>query len=419
MLIDFTFSNYSSFLDETTVSMETGERLRRYNNENTIRYGGSGDRLLKSALIFGANASGKSNLLSALNLMKYLILNQTQNSKVELPNQHFLLSTYAENRPTKLAIRFLIHEIEYSFSIAYLGDKFIKERLAYRNLNNSEEVEYYNIDRNTADSEENISHRENLLYAHYLDDKGDRHIKNLIEWFSDYLIIFNKTDVSELNKLVEQEKYKKALLALMKCADNNIIDIQVVTDKIDIPDNIKKLIAEIAQSDDDIPTSQIIHRLYTLYDKYGPEGDIEGVAKIAVDNLESTGTKHFIRLALLMLRYRSGQHVVVMDEFNESFHLELSKAVMKLIHSVNNKNQFLLTTHELQLLDCDLRIDQIYLLEKDFQGKSALYSLFDFSESHGIRSDVSYLKRYLNGQFGAIPDINVSGMLSVFEDIRE
>lgn len=416
MLIDFTFSNSSSFLDETFISLESGERLRKYNKENTIYHHASGTRILKSALIFGANASGKSNLLSALNMMKLLILNPTVSSKQKLPSQHYLMSSVADETPTTLAIKFIIHDITYNFSISFLQNKYIQEKLTYKYPNEQEKI-HYSFDNR--DQIEGFPHRENFLHAHYLDDKGDQHIKNLIEWFDDYLVIFDhNTDFNELNRIIEEEKYRKALLTLLKCADNNIIDIQIVADKIKIPEKLKKLLTELSNAAD-IPNSQISHRLHTLYNKYDGQGNIVGTTKISVENLESTGTKHFIRLALLMLKYHNGNRVIVMDEFNDSFHLELSKAVMKLIHSHNNKNQFLLTTHELQLLDCDLRVDQIYLLEKDFQGKSNIYSLFDFSELKGVRGDISYFRRYLQGQFGAIPSINIKGMLNVFQEIQE
>lgn len=416
MLIDFTFSNYSSFLDETTISMETGERLRKYNKENTIYNSNIKTRVLKSALIFGANASGKSNLLSAMSIMKWLILNPTQGSKDKLPKQYFLMSNNAESSPTKLAIKFVIHNIIYSYSFSYLNNVYTHETLKYKEIDQPEKI-HYSITNNPDDPNSDLPHRSNFLHAHFLDNQGDQHVKNLIEWFNDYLVIFNgNNDHEDINKIIQEEKYRQALLTLMKCADNNIKDIQVVVDKIEIPKKIQKILAELSENME-IPKSQINYKLLTVYNVYDDQGNVIDTTKIAVENLESTGTQHFIKLALLMMKYRSGNKVIVMDEFNDSFHLELSKAVMSLIHSLSNQNQFILTTHELQLLDCSLRTDQIYLLEKDFQGKSSLYSLFDFSDLKGIRGDISYFKRYLNGQFGAIPSINVHEMINVFREI--
>ena len=109
----------------------------------------------------------------------------------------------------------------------------------------------------------------------------------------------------------------------------------------------------------------------------------------------------------------------VMDEFDDSFHLSLTKALLNIINSESNKNQFIFTTHNLNLLDSNLRVDQIYLMEKDFMGKTDVYSLFDFNELKGVsRSDISFAKRYLNGQFGALPDIDVEGMDRLFKEIK-
>ena len=92
--------------------------------------------------------------------------------------------------------------------------------------------------------------------------------------------------------------------------------------------------------------------------------------------------------------------------------------MLKIINSESNTNQFIFTTHNLNLLDSDLRIDQIYMTEKDFLGRTDLFSLFDFNELSGVsRSDISFFKRYLNGQFGALPDIDVEGMNQLFEEL--
>ena len=95
-----------------------------------------------------------------------------------------------------------------------------------------------------------------------------------------------------------------------------------------------------------------------------------------------------------------------MDEFDIALHLELSKALVKVINSPENKNQMIMSSHTLELMDCDLRVDQIYLMEKDFKGFSSVYSLFDFEDLPSVaRSDIKFAKRYINGQFGAMPTI--------------
>ena len=134
--------------------------------------------------------------------------------------------------------------------------------------------------------------------------------------------------------------------------------------------------------------------------------------------MESTGTKQMMAVALTLLYSLHKDRVIIMDEFDDSFHLSLTKALLNIINSESNTNQFIFTTHNLNLLDSNLRVDQIYLMEKDFMGKTDVYSLFDFNELKGVsRSDISFAKRYLNGQFGALPDIDVEGMNRLFKEI--
>ena len=123
-------------------------------------------------------------------------------------------------------------------------------------------------------------------------------------------------------------------------------------------------------------------------------------------------------VALTLLDSLHEDRVIVMDEFDDSFHLSLTNALLNIINSESNTNQFIFTTHNLNLLDSNLRVDQIYMTEKDFLGKTDLYSLFDFNEIQGVsRSDISFIKRYLNGQFGALPDIDIEGMNQLFKEI--
>ncbi len=99
------------------------------------------------------------------------------------------------------------------------------------------------------------------------------------------------------------------------------------------------------------------------------------------------------------------------DEFGDALHLELASALVAIFNSPQNHNQFILTTHELQLLDEKLRTDQIYLMEKDFKGQSDLKSIFDFKDARELgRGDTSFMKRYIQGRFGALPQVSVLAM---------
>ncbi|HDK5723637.1 TPA: ATP-binding protein, partial [Staphylococcus pseudintermedius] len=150
-----------------------------------------------------------------------------------------------------------------------------------------------------------------------------------------------------------------------------------------------------------------VYKLNLVYKKYNKEGDRIGSQRIFF-NHESEGTKKLITLALNILDETKRGSVFVMDEFDDSLHLNISKIMIKLFNLMENRSQFILTSHQLFLLDCDLRVDQIYLAKKDFEGASELYSIFDFNDDYGKRSDLTIFKRYLEGVYGAVPNVTIN-----------
>jgi AAA15 family ATPase/GTPase len=125
-------------------------------------------------------------------------------------------------------------------------------------------------------------------------------------------------------------------------------------------------------------------------------------------------------LAMMLAQMNGNEKTIVIDEFDDSLHVELAAALVRIFNSTENLNQFIITTHDIQLLDSDLRIDQIYLLDKDFHGISDLKSIFDFEDARNKgRHDISFAKRYLQGRFGAVPVIDVDGLLDVLQMIHE
>lgn len=135
---------------------------------------------------------------------------------------------------------------------------------------------------------------------------------------------------------------------------------------------------------------------------------------------ESEGTKIFVALALQLL-VNSGQgKLLLIDEFERSLHFELAQALLQIFNHEKQANQFVLTTHNLELMDEKLRVDQIWFVEKNEYSESSLYSLFDFELSSVKRGDYSYKKRYIMGTFGAKQIVNQKRLIqNVFQDAPE
>ena len=131
---------------------------------------------------------------------------------------------------------------------------------------------------------------------------------------------------------------------------------------------------------------------------------------------ESEGTQKLLYLASVILFNEN--KTILIDEFDRSLHLELSQALLALFNSSENNNQFIITTHQLNLMDFDFKKEQIYFVERKDDGISDLYSAYDFSIETN-RKDYSYLKRYMNGQFGAIPIVLLDTLKDTVKEVRD
>ncbi len=123
--------------------------------------------------------------------------------------------------------------------------------------------------------------------------------------------------------------------------------------------------------------------------------------------MDSKGTVRMLHLSCVIVdAYNKGKTIFI-DEFDTAFHVSICEFLMAIMNSKRNENnQFVVTSHEIDLLDQPLRSDQIWFVNKSFKNESELYSLFDFADLHKKRGDISYAKRYLKGEFGATPVIN-------------
>ena len=238
----------------------------------------------------------------------------------------------------------------------------------------------------------------------------------MFQWFHSNLV-FEPTK-KRLFKSIQSNSAKKNLfIKLLNLADFNIVDIEIIEKVDSVPDELRKIMTVANLDESRLPKQFTTFEIYSIYKKYDEKGKVVGEEKIPYE-MESSGTKKMMAVALTLLESLHKDRVIIMDEFDDSFHLSLTKALLNIINSESNTNQFVFTTHNLNLLDSNLRVDQIYLMEKDFLGKTDVYSLFDFNELKGAsRSDISFVKRYLNGQFGALPDIDVEGMNQLFKEI--
>ena len=250
--------------------------------------------------------------------------------------------------------------------------------------------------------------RKNALFLFLAQQNNDDIASKIYSWFATdfvYLHSESKVPVKWLELLRDNADLKQEMLGFLEFADFNITDIV-----------LREVVIE--RQDED---SRTILQPYTIHKRYDSERKFIGYQEFPIAR-ESLGTRwiFFVVLAIIVAQYNGSHKTIVIDEVENSLHHELASALIRIFNSVQNNNQFIVSTHDLQLLDNDLRIDQIYLVEKDFQGISQVNSIFDFNNPHNSgRSDISYAKRYLSGRFGAMPVIDVEDLLRVFGDKNE
>ena len=380
MLKSFKVRNFKSFRYEIEFSMEKGNTTG-LENFNTIE----DKELLKSAMLFGANASGKSNIFLAMAKMKEIIFNSsTDDTEYQIITDNFKFDLNSANEPVMFEIDFFQKDIEYIYGFEVLNGNINKEWLHRRVkskadlfIRNAPDWESIKISSGFKEAEDLKKYtRPNALFLSIASRFNVEIATEIKEWFKNFKIISsdilsNSFTLEMLNKEIE----KKKIINFLKTADLGIEDI--ILEKEDV---------------------KTIHRVYDS------NNNITG--NIEFDfNFESEGTKKFLTLAGPIIDALENGKVLVIDELSSKLHYQLSDYIVRLFNSIDkNKNnaQLIFNSHLPLFLDNkEFRKDQIWFVEKDKFGKSKLYSLYDIN----VRKDLSYMKSYLLGKFGALPEI--------------
>lgn len=400
MLISVEVENFRSFYDRTVFSMETGSRLRSHGTTNTHRF--KRLRVLKSAFIFGGNANGKTNVINVFDLLKALILQPTSSELEGL-----LTDTFAGNsEPTYFLVKFLKNNKFFVYELEYVEDRVIRESLRV-----NDRVIFSRDDEKLVLPESLMSLystiRKNQLLLFFAQTNNILEAKEAYEWFVIDVVILNtnKLHPSILKELKQNKELTKKIILFLQAADFNILDIEV-RERIDhIP---SELSVKMSGGDAEITAGEVIEQ--RVAEMYCTHQGVDGDTFVLNFSEESAGTKIFLRLAAYILRDRGRNAIFLIDEFDGSLHIKLTEVLLKLFNKWNQGSQFIVTTHSFDLMDKELRPDQIYFVEKDRFGKSELYSLFDFENVALKRHDYKYKRRYLRGIYGADQIVNDSAI---------
>jgi AAA15 family ATPase/GTPase len=430
MLIEFSVANFLSFNKKTTLSLlaTSIKDHRETNIFSTEKYS-----LLKGAVIYGANASGKSNFIRAMSTMWRLVSQSFEKSSTgELGITPFLLNTETENAPSFFEVVFLINDIRYRYGFEVDNTAVYSEWL-YEATVRSEKVLFLREKDGIEVREKNFPEgkdleertRDNALFLAVTDQFNGKKSKKIMRWFNDFVTI---SGLSHENYkgitfgMLEDKKTRPILLDFYKQLDLGFEDI--TTDKRpfdpkELPDDIQESLLKQLLTDlegtfrIDIKT---VHKKYNANDR--PAGEVE----FDLRGQESSGTNKLFNISGPVFDVLNNGGVLIIDELDASLHPLLTLAITRLFNSAdfNQKNaQLIFATHDTNLLYYGkYRRDQVYFMEKNQYGASEMYSLVEYrEEGKTVRKDRSFEKDYIEGRYGAIPFIgNLSNMAKEWQE---
>jgi len=380
-------------------------------------------KILRSAVIYGANSSGKSNLIRALERMREVVLASVRlNDSDELDYSPFLLSTETENQPTFFEIIFWQESTRYRYGFEYNLKQIVNEWLFTGKSETKEKplflrtVEGIGVDPKFKEGEGNESKtNNNRLFVSLVAQLGGDISKKVLEFFNGYNVLsglehngYTGFTMRMLHKNLNGCEESLELYQKLKLGFQDIKAIESDFNPLEIPDNLPdKLKAKLIK---DLSGKRSIS-LKTVHNKFDKKGKI--VDLVLLDKLknESEGTNKIIDLSGPIFDTLKLGKALIIDELDAKLHPLITMRIVELFNNPEsnpNNAQLIFATHDTNLLGEDLfRRDQIWFTEKDEQEQTDLYSLYDFNLPDGskVRNDSNLEKNYIRGRYGAIPFI--------------
>lgn len=429
MLIEFSVSNYRSFRQRVTLSMEAADIASQPPSldEQNVFTASRGLRLLTSAVIYGANASGKSNLVAAINVMRALVLNSSRDRWTGrlIGVEPFRLSTATEAEPLRFEMVFLVDGTQYRYGFA-LDRRTVVEEWLYR-LGKAREATLFvrdgkmiTINPRAFREGRDLEHRTrpDALFLSVVAQFNGAIARRLTEWFAALDINIGVTDRRDMAFALasfETSPHRRTIEELIRRLDTSIerLEMERIPLTGDTLDEVPELFTQtrFAFLDELFPgkTVERIH-VHTFHQRFDAEGQPVDQVTFDLGRHESAGTQRLFALAHPIVRALKEGGVLVIDEFDARLHPNLAIELIRLFNDPTTNPhhaQLIATTHNTNLLNARLfRRDQVWFVEKSRQGASDLYSLVEYRiDGKIVRNDASFEKDYILGRYGAIPFI--------------
>jgi AAA15 family ATPase/GTPase len=419
MLVEFTVSNFRSIKGPATLSLVAARMTSGNSNLDADNVAKVDDDLglLRSAVIYGANASGKSNVISALAFMRRFV-RTSANQKADdesIAYQPFLLDTRTRNSPSQFELLFLLNEKQYRYGFSVTADRVVSEWLYHvprvkelplftRNGQDITVTKHFKEGKGLE-----AKTRQTSLFLSVVGLLNGPVSSALLVWFRHLNIISGLTDDSYRQYTIDclqQGRMTEEIEQFVRDLDLSIEAIRIDPAEAgdlqmefpgDVPQDVRAAFVTRAKSN--------ATRIWTSHPVYEDEERVD-TEQFLLSRHESQGTKKLFALAGPLLDTLTFGKTLVVDELDARLHPLLTRAIVRLFNSpsTNPRNaQLLFATHDTNLLSRkNFRRDQIWFTDKNRFGATQLYSLAEIR----VRNDASFEPDYMNGKYGAIPLIS-------------
>ena len=429
MILELKIKNFLSFKEEVTFSFEA-TKDKSFENYQVVEVAPN-TRILRLAIVYGANASGKSNLIEAFEFLRYFWFNKPDNKDKSTGVLPFLLDKKTPNEPSEFSLTFYVEGTKYTYSLELDKKTVLSEKLFVypgtqpalifdRKLNEGVSEIIFNPKRvkisQTAKDEITIKCLTNMsvLAAYNQVNVAIPEMETVVKWIKSQYNLPSVEPNAELVSYTEQaiskdKPTKDLILNFLRLADYNITNINTEIIEENVPEEIlSALLNDITDISDDererLKKEKTVRFTKTEFEHRVVNNEGKEEFYKLLKKYQSKGTLRTFGLAGIIRKTIEANAFLAIDEIESSLHPRLVEFIIEDFFKQKGQSQLLLTTHYDGLLEEDdlLRKDSIWFTNKKENGSTELYSLADFK---GVNRISSLQKAYKYGKFGATPNI--------------
>lgn len=417
-IISVRVGNFLAFSETVELSMFANKKIKRM---LTNTYDVKSLRIVKSACLYGPNNVGKTCLARAILSIKNILLSVAANVS---PN------IYSNSKVCEFGITFSVDEHVYEYNVKYDGKqingsarKFVYEKFSEHILDGRDKGKVKTIflkdfenhitkfpENKEIENAMSLVSGDNLLVYVLNQDKYSsiKCIRNLFRSFAEKIEVIDMNNIpieKTLGMLKKDNNLKKRVVDLISRAD---VEIEDYTYKKPTSTSMTQMRTPLNMPQEEV---LMVQKMFT--ELLGITSTHKG-KEVPSIFFDSTGTKKIAALAGYVVEALEQGKILVVDELDSSLHYKLTRAIVAMFNNIANKNaQLIFTAHDIMLLDCKrlFRKDQIHFVNRNDEGNVEIYSLDDFKSTEGFRSESDVINHYDRGDFGAIADPDLIGIL--------